>query len=139
MQSVFDTVISLLDRLGPLGDTKVIERVRAMDELVDMVERHDQLKYELRLEEETLQRCALTHLHSISKTNSHLFRSVMSCLSDSAGKVVRAATYRLLRHLIVDASDVLLLNSHHLPLFLIQCVEATLIPVSNWPVVSALC
>ncbi|BGP33786.1 hypothetical protein JCM10296v2_005591 [Rhodotorula toruloides] len=100
-QSVLDTVISLLDRLGPLGDAKVMERVRAMDELVDLVERHDQLKYELRLEEETLQ-------------------SVMSCLSDSAGKDVRAATYRLLRHLTVDASDVLLLNSHHLPLFLIR-------------------
>ncbi|EGU12160.1 hypothetical protein RTG_01774 [Rhodotorula toruloides ATCC 204091] len=100
-QSVLDTVISLLDRLGPLGDANVMERVRAMDELVDLVERHDQLRYELRLEEETLQ-------------------SVMSCLSDSAGKDVRAATYRLLRHLIVDASDVLLLNSHHLPLFLIR-------------------
>ncbi|BGP09793.1 hypothetical protein JCM10049v2_005667 [Rhodotorula toruloides] len=101
LQNVLDTVISLLDRLGPLGDAKVMERARAMDELVDLVERHDQLKYELRLEEETL-------------------RSVMSCLSDSAGKDVRAATYRLLRHLIVDASDILLLNSHHLPLFLIR-------------------
>ncbi|GEM10208.1 cytosolic regulator Pianissimo [Rhodotorula toruloides] len=101
LQSVSDTVMSLFVRLGPLGDAKVMERVRTMDELVDLVERHDQLKYELRLEEETLQ-------------------SVMSCLSDSAGKDARAATYRLLRHLIVDASDVLLLNSHHLPLFLIR-------------------
>lgn len=68
LQNVLDTVISLLDRLGPLGDAKVMERARAMDELVDLVERHDQLKYELRLEEETLRRCVSRSLPVAGKS-----------------------------------------------------------------------
>ncbi|GJN92824.1 hypothetical protein Rhopal_005862-T1 [Rhodotorula paludigena] len=91
-------VQNLLDRLGAMD--QVAERVRAMDTIVDEVERHPQLKFELSLEE--------------------YLPSIMACLSESSGKEVRAAVYRLFRHLIVDASDVVHLNERHLPLFLVR-------------------
>lgn len=55
----------------------------------------------------------------------------MACLADSAGKDVRAATYRLVRHLLVDASDAIRLNEHHLPLFLVRCVPLSPIVASS--------
>ncbi|GAA6003547.1 TORC2 complex subunit TSC11 [Rhodotorula paludigena] len=93
-----EQVQTLLDRLGAMD--QVAERVRAMDTVVDEVERHPQLKFELSLEE--------------------YLPSVMACLSESSGKEVRAAVYRLFRHLIVDASDIVQLNERHLPLFLVR-------------------
>ncbi|GAA6053956.1 hypothetical protein JCM3770_004640 [Rhodotorula araucariae] len=93
-----ERVRSLLGRLGQSDD--VVERVRAMDEVVEALEPFPALKVEIALED-------------------HL-ASVMACLADSAGMDVRAATYRLLRHLVVDASNALHLNDAHLPLFLVR-------------------
>ncbi|GAA5842816.1 hypothetical protein JCM11251_001496 [Rhodosporidiobolus azoricus] len=90
-----------LDTLGRLGEMdRVGDRVRGMDSVVEAVERCSAVKYELSLEE--------------------WLPSIAACLSESAGKETRAATYRLLRHLVVDASDALHLNAQHLPLFLIR-------------------
>ncbi|TNY18128.1 Rapamycin-insensitive companion of mTOR, N-term-domain-containing protein [Rhodotorula diobovata] len=97
-QLAFDRVMTLLECLGETDD--VGERVRAMDGIVESIEQFPSLKLEVSLEE--------------------YLPSVMACLSDSAGKDVRAATYRLLRHFLVDASDALRLNEQHLPLLLVR-------------------
>ncbi|BGP49997.1 hypothetical protein JCM10450v2_005902 [Rhodotorula kratochvilovae] len=97
-QSALERVQFLLSRMGQSDD--VGERVRAMDEVVEAVEHFPALKLEVALED---------HLPSI-----------MACLADSAGKDVRAATYRLMRHLLVDASDAFHFNEAHLPLFLVR-------------------
>ncbi|BGP18107.1 hypothetical protein JCM10213v2_006158 [Rhodosporidiobolus nylandii] len=97
-QTSFDTAVDLLSRLGEMES--VGERVRAMDSVVEIVERHQGVKFELRLQE--------------------MLSSITACLAESAGKETRAAVYRLLRHLVVDVSDVYALNAHHLPLFLIR-------------------
>ena len=48
----------------------------------------------------------------------------MECLSEDAGKDVRAAIYRLLRYLIVDQHDVNELRVRYIELFLIRSVSA---------------
>lgn len=48
--------------------------------------------------------------------------SIMGCLGDEDGQDVRAATYRLLRHLVVDQHDVNQLQTHHFDMFLVRCV-----------------
>ncbi|GAA5853920.1 hypothetical protein JCM9279_007602 [Rhodotorula babjevae] len=100
-QLALDRLLVSLRRLGERGDA--YERVQLMDEVVEVVEQFPFLKLEISLEE---------HLSSI-----------MACLADSAGKDVRAATYRLVRHLLVDASDAVRLNEHHLPLFLVRSLS----------------
>ncbi|GAA6031289.1 hypothetical protein JCM8097_005586 [Rhodosporidiobolus ruineniae] len=97
-QASFEQVVDLLSRLGEMDS--VGERVRAMDTVVEIVERQVEVKYELRLEE--------------------FLPSITACLSDSAGKEVRASVYRLLRHLVVDLTDISHLNEHHVPLFLVR-------------------
>ncbi|GAA5975076.1 hypothetical protein JCM11641_000022 [Rhodosporidiobolus odoratus] len=96
--ATFGKVLDLLGRLGSVGT--VSERVRAMDSVVEAVERFPNIKLELRLDEQ--------------------LSSIFACLSESAGKETRAAVYRLLRHLVVDASDAFALNQRQLPLFLIR-------------------
>lgn len=49
--------------------------------------------------------------------------SLMICLTEDAGKDVRASIYRLLRHLIVDQHDVDELKHYHFDLLLIRYVE----------------
>ncbi|GAA5935683.1 hypothetical protein JCM3775_003381 [Rhodotorula graminis] len=100
-QVALERLLAALRRLGDRGDP--YERVQVMDEVVDVVDQFPFLKLEISLEE---------HLPSI-----------MACLADSAGKDVRAATYRLVRHLMVDASDAIRLNEHHLPLFLVRSLS----------------
>ncbi|GAA5909150.1 hypothetical protein JCM6882_001203 [Rhodosporidiobolus microsporus] len=96
--SAMDTACRILGRLGEMNS--VGERVRGMDAVVEAVERCPAVKYDLRLEE--------------------WLPSITACLSELAGKETRAAVYRLLRHLVVDASDAAHLNAHHVPLFLIR-------------------
>ena len=48
--------------------------------------------------------------------------SITECLADAAGTEVRAGAYRLLRHLMVDASDAVQLTRHHLEYFLVKYV-----------------
>lgn len=52
----------------------------------------------------------------------------MACLSEDAGKDVRAAIYRLLRYLIVDQHDVNELRVRYIELFLIRSVRYSLLP-----------
>ncbi|GAA5864925.1 hypothetical protein JCM8547_004239 [Rhodosporidiobolus lusitaniae] len=116
----FELVTSLLSQLG--GMSSVAERVRGMDKIVETVERYTQIKYELRLEE-YLPRCASFSLfllplsREMTRKGGH---SIFACLSETAGKEVRASVYRLLRHLVVDLADIGHLSLHNLPLFLIR-------------------
>lgn len=97
------------------------ERVRAMDRVVEVVERQPEVKYELRLEE-VLPSCVFrSPPQHPRKLTLHCHR-ITACLSESAGKDVRASVYRVLRHLVVDLADVEHLSQAHLPLFLIRCV-----------------
>lgn len=54
--------------------------------------------------------------------------SIMSCLSEEAGKDVRAGAYRLLRHLIVDQHDVNQLQTRYFDLYLVRCVPPHSLP-----------
>ncbi|GAA5918699.1 hypothetical protein JCM1841_006247 [Sporobolomyces salmonicolor] len=100
-QPAFDLVMNLLQRLEDME--QVGERIKAMDTVVETLNQHVRVKYELRLEE---------HLSSI-----------MTCLSEDAGKDIRSATYRLLRHIIVDSSDIYHLHTRHIHLFLVRSLS----------------
>ncbi|GAA5917264.1 hypothetical protein JCM5296_000314 [Sporobolomyces johnsonii] len=100
-QPTFDLVMNLLQRLEDME--QVGERIKAMDTVVEALSQHVRVKYELRLEE---------HLSGI-----------MTCLSEDAGKDIRSATYRLLRHIIVDSSDIYHLHTRHIHLFLVRSLS----------------
>ncbi|KAG0654436.1 hypothetical protein C6P46_001643 [Rhodotorula mucilaginosa] len=87
-----------LDSLAHLQDAA--QRIRTMDAVVEQIERDPTVNFALRVDR---------HLPSI-----------MECLADAAGTQVRAGAYRLLRHLMVDASDAAQLTRHHLEYFLVK-------------------
>ncbi|KAI5479428.1 cytosolic regulator Pianissimo [Pseudohyphozyma bogoriensis] len=97
----FAMVVSLLESLQELSIA--IDKIKAMDSVVAEVLANPRVKFELKLDE--------------------VMPSVLSCLSDSQTTEVRAATYRLVRHLTVDQSDVQLLQHSHLHLFLIRSLS----------------
>ncbi|GAA5860724.1 hypothetical protein JCM3774_006265 [Rhodotorula dairenensis] len=87
-----------LDSLEQLEDAG--QRIRIMDAAVAQIERDPTVNFALRIDR---------HLPSI-----------MACLADTATTEVRAAAYRLLRHLLVDANDAAQLTRHHLEYFLVK-------------------
>ncbi|KAL8290440.1 hypothetical protein RQP46_002698 [Phenoliferia psychrophenolica] len=97
----FELVISLIQRLDELEQAE--KKVKAMDQIVQHVNRLSRVKYELKLED--------------------VLPSIMGCLGDAAGTDVRAAAYRLLRHLIVDQHDVNQLQTRYFDLFLIRTLS----------------
>ncbi|KAK4705182.1 rapamycin-insensitive companion of mTOR, partial [Phenoliferia sp. Uapishka_3] len=94
----FELVIGLLQRLDELEEAE--KKVKAMDQIVAAVNKLSRVKYELKLED--------------------VLSNIMGCLGDEAGTDVRAAAYRLLRHLIVDQHDVNQLQTRYFDLFLIR-------------------
>ncbi|GAA6063262.1 hypothetical protein JCM10212_004996 [Sporobolomyces blumeae] len=97
----FDLVRDVLGRLEEME--QVGERIKAMDRVVDALHEHARVRYEVELTD---------HLESLT-----------SCLSDSTDKDVRAATYRLLRYLVIDAIDVSKLHSHDLHFYLVRTLS----------------
>ncbi|GAA5961649.1 hypothetical protein JCM3765_000463 [Sporobolomyces pararoseus] len=95
-----EKVNQLFESLQKLDD-EINERIKLMDEIVDSLQDDVRLRSQVSLDE-TLD-------------------TIMDCLAEKAGKDVRSATYRLLRHLLDSSDQVhLLLLDRHLHFYLIQ-------------------
>ncbi|SCV73876.1 BQ2448_6306 [Microbotryum intermedium] len=96
----FEAVVQLLQRLDETP--QVSQKLRAMDTIVEALKSEVRVKFELKMED--------------------YLASIMEGLGEDAGKDVRAGSYRLLRHLIVDQHDVYQLHACFLDIFLVKWV-----------------
>ncbi|KAK4048462.1 hypothetical protein OIO90_005793 [Microbotryomycetes sp. JL221] len=94
-------VTHVVQLLSSLIDQTSLTRLETLDETVDLLRRHVQIKLELDLDQ---------HIQVL-----------LECLSDNESTLVRANVYRVLRYLVVDQTDVQLLRLNHIDLFLIRC------------------
>ncbi|SGY19034.1 BQ5605_C014g07543 [Microbotryum silenes-dioicae] len=97
----FERVVHLLQRLDETQH--VSDKLRAMDSIVDALKSEVRVKFELKMED--------------------YLTTIMEGLGEDAGKHVRAGSYRLLRHLIVDQHDVYQLHACFLDMFLVKSLS----------------
>ncbi|SDA01470.1 BZ3500_MvSof-1268-A1-R1_Chr10-1g02698 [Microbotryum saponariae] len=97
----FEMVVHLLQRLDETQ--QVSDKLRAMDSIVDALKSEVRVKFELKMED--------------------YLATIMEGLGEDAGKHVRAGSYRLLRHLIVDQHDVYQLHACFLDMFLVKSLS----------------
>lgn len=108
-----------LDSLNELDDAG--QRIRIMDVAVAQIERDPTVNFALRIDRH-LPRYAECLMFAVLHADAVYSVSIMACLVDTATTEVRAAAYRLLRHLVVDANDAAQLKRHHLEYFLVKYV-----------------
>ncbi|KAM0751148.1 hypothetical protein T439DRAFT_374032 [Meredithblackwellia eburnea MCA 4105] len=102
MGATYELVVNLLEQLGE-KELLPERTVKLMDEVVAAVLRHPRIRYEIKSEE--------------------VVSNIINCLADSSTTEVRAAAYRVLRHLVVDQHDVYELQVRFLDLFLIRTLS----------------